>query len=131
MPVPFCFKPFYLIAAVILFFVEVVIALYVHDQIIRPYAGDLLVVILIYCFVKSFVNTPVIPTAIGVLMFSYIIEVLQYFNIVALLGLQHSAMARVVIGTSFEWIDLVAYTLGIAIVVLAEKNISGKFLYTA
>lgn len=121
MALPLCFKSSYFVAAVILFFVEVLIALYAHDQIIRPYIGDTLVVILIYCFIKSFINTPVIITAVAVLIFAYTIEVLQYFKIVSLLGLQHSAIARVVIGTSFEWIDLIAYTVGIAIVLLGER----------
>lgn len=70
-------SPSYLRATLFLFLIEVLIALYAHDRIIRPYIGDLLVVILIYCFVKSFLNTPVWPTAIGVLIFSYTIEVLQ------------------------------------------------------
>jgi len=61
-------------------------------------------------------------TAIGVLLFSYFIEVLQYFNIVKMLGLQNSNLARVVIGTSFEWTDLMAYTLGIGLVILLDKN---------
>jgi DNA integrity scanning protein DisA with diadenylate cyclase activity len=121
MTLPLCFKSYYFVAAVILFFVEVLIALYAHDQIIRPYVGDMLVVILIYCFIKSFINTPVITTAVAVLIFAYAVEVLQYFKIVNLLGLQHSVIAKVVIGTSFEWIDLIAYTVGIAIVLLGER----------
>ena len=62
-------------------------------------------------------------TAIGVLLFSYLMEVLQYFNLVKMLGLQNSNLARVMIGTSFEWTDLVAYTLGIGLVILLDKSI--------
>ncbi|MEI6412027.1 MAG: DUF2809 domain-containing protein [Bacteroidota bacterium] len=116
------FSPRYLLPTLLLFATEALIALYVRDQIIRPYIGDLLVVILIYCFVKSFLNTPVWPTAIAVLLFSYTIEVLQYFNLVHLLGLQDSKLARIVIGTSFAWTDLAAYTAGIAIVLFVEKK---------
>ena len=116
------FSPFYFIAALLLFITEVLIALFVHDQFIRPYIGDFLVVILIYCFVKSFLNTPVVPTALGVLVFAYTVELLQYFRIVELLGLQHSKAARIIIGSSFEWQDMLAYTMGILIVVLVEKR---------
>ena len=112
----------YFILFVILFLIEVVIALFFHDNFIRPFFGDFLVVILIYCFIKSFFNSPLVITAIGVLLFSYLIEVLQYFNIVKILGLQNSNLARVVIGTSFEWTDLIAYTLGIGLVILLDKN---------
>lgn len=130
MLLPLCFKPYYFVTAVLLFFTEVLIALYAHDKIIRPYVGDMLVVILIYCFVKSFVDTPVIKTAISVLVFSYVVETLQYFNIVTLLGLQHSQIARIIIGTSFEWIDLMAYTVGIAIVVFTERIFRSKNIRT-
>lgn len=113
----------YLILSLLFFLIEVLIALYVDDSFIRPYFGDFLVVILIYCFVKSFLNTPFWQTALGVLIFSYGVETLQYFNIVETLGLQHSKLARIVIGSSFEWLDVVAYTAGIALVIFVEKII--------
>src|SRR5437764_754453 len=91
----------YFLLTVILFLIEVLIALFVHDHFIRPFVGDILVAILIYCFIKSFFNSLVIITAIAVLLFSYLIEVLQYFNIVKILRLQNSNLARVIIGTSF------------------------------
>lgn len=116
----FRFNKIYFLLAVILFIIEVLIALYVHDAIVRPYIGDLLVVILLYCFVKAFVNTNPVKTALAVLLFAYLIEVLQYLNIVKHLGLQHSRLANVVIGNSFEWIDMIAYTVGAALVVLIE-----------
>lgn len=116
------FNPRYFVYTILLFITEVLIALFVHDQFIRPYIGDFLVVILIYCFVKSFLNTPVLPTALGVLLFAYTVELLQYFHIVEVLGLQHSRAARIIIGSSFEWQDLLAYTLGILAVVLVENR---------
>jgi hypothetical protein len=111
----------YFLAAILLFGVEVLIALYMHDRFVRPYLGDFLVVVLIYCGIKAFLNAPVLKTALFVLLFSYTIEVLQYFQIVQRLGLQHIAVARIVIGTSFEWGDLLAYTGGILLVLLIEK----------
>jgi hypothetical protein len=115
------FNKKYFLIAFLLFVVEVLIAAYVNDAIIRPYVGDYLVVILLYCLVKTFFRLPVVPTAIGVLLFSYLIETLQYFNLVDHLGLRHIRLAVIVIGSSFEWIDLVAYTLGIATVIAVEK----------
>ena len=50
------FKPGFLVIAFILFVIEVLIALYVRDSIIRPYVGDFLVVIMLYCFVRAFVK---------------------------------------------------------------------------
>lgn len=121
MPLKLTFNKYYCTLAVILFIVEVLIALYVHDAIVRPYVGDVLVVILMYCFVKTFVDTPVLPTAIAVLIFAYIIEWLQYLQIVNWLGLQNNAIARTVIGTTFQWGDILAYTLGVIVVVAIQK----------
>ncbi|MCY7420219.1 MAG: DUF2809 domain-containing protein [Chitinophagaceae bacterium] len=112
----------YFLFTVMLFVVEVLIAIFTHDPIIRPYVGDVLVMMLIYCFVRSFLNTPVLATALCALFFSYVIETLQYFHIVNKLGLKDSSLARTVIGTSFAWTDLLAYTIGIAIVLYAEKK---------
>lgn len=121
MPLNRTFNKHYGLLALCLFIIEVCIALYVHDAIVRPYVGDVLVVILIYCFLKTFVDTPVLPTAIAVLVFAYVIEWLQYLQIVNWLGLQHNAIARTVIGTTFQWGDILAYTLGVIVVVVIEK----------
>ncbi len=111
----------YFLLTILLFTIEILIAKYLHDRIIRPYVGDVLVVMLIYCFVRSFFRFPVLPTAIATLLFAFLIETLQYFNIVHLLGLEKYYLARVVIGTSFEWIDLIAYTIGTLIILGVEK----------
>ena len=117
----FRFSPVYCALAVLIFVTEVLIALYLHDDFVRPYAGDFLVVILIYCFVRSFLQAPVWTVATGVLVFSYLIELLQYFNIVKLLGLERSRLANTVIGNYFTWHDILAYTLGIGVVILLER----------
>jgi uncharacterized membrane protein YedE/YeeE len=115
------FNWLYFTLTVLIFVVEVLIAVYLHDGFIRPYAGDFLVVILIYCFVRSFLQTPVMPMALGVLVFSYLVETLQYFNFVKLIGLEHSRIARIIIGNYFSWTDILAYTLGIGFTILMEK----------
>lgn len=115
------FQKKYFFSAVLLFVVEVLIALYMHDRIVRPYIGDLLVVILIYCFVKAFFDLPVIPVATGVLLFAYLIEFSQYLNLVKHLGLENSTLANVVMGNSFEWVDMLAYTIGILVVLGIER----------
>ncbi len=115
------FNKLYFVLAVLLFGIEILIAKFVHDRIIRPYVGDVLVVILIYCIIKSFLNTPVLMTALSVLLFSFALESLQYLNIVDRLGLQNSKLA-IIIGTSFAWIDLIAYIIGIVLVLLFEKE---------
>lgn len=118
----FQFNSKYFIAFIILLITEILIALFINDQIIRPYIGDLLVVILIYCFIKSFFPTPVTKTAIAVLLFACTIETLQYFDLVQKLGLQDSKAARIIIGSAFEWKDMLAYVAGICLVLMIERK---------
>jgi len=116
------FNKKYFILTIVLLIIEILIALFVHDRIIRPYIGDVLVVILIYCFIRSFFNWPVVPVAIGVLLFSFVVETLQYFKFVELIGLGDIKLARIIIGTDFAWKDILAYVAGILIVLAAERK---------
>ena len=110
-----------------LFLIEVLIALFVRDNFIRPYFGDFLVVILMYCFIRTFANLGLKLTVIAVLMFSYLIEVLQYLNFVEIIGLGNSEIARTLIGTSFAWMDLVAYTAGCIAILWFERMKPSKW----
>ncbi|UII19142.1 ribosomal maturation YjgA family protein [Fulvivirga ligni] len=118
--IKFQFK--YALLAIAIFLIEVVIALYVHDRIVRPYIGDYLVVMLIYCFLKSFLDVPATKLAIGVLLFSYFVEFMQYIGLVDILGLRGNRLAVIVIGVSFEWVDMLAYTLGVLTIIFIEHK---------
>jgi Protein of unknown function (DUF2809) len=118
------FNKQYFSLTLLLFAIEIMIAKYVHDDFVRPYIGDMLVAILIYCFVKTFINTKIIPTAMLVLLFAYFIEAVQYFKIVNILGLQQYKLARIIIGTSFSLLDILMYTIGIGIVIFVSISCS-------
>jgi hypothetical protein len=114
-------KKQYLIATITLFIIELFIGFFVHDKIIRPFIGDLLVVILLYCFVKSIFNITTTKAAIYVLIFAYFIEIMQGLKLVEFIGLSNYKIARILIGTTFSWTDIVCYTIGIAVVIITEK----------
>lgn len=115
------FNKAYFFFTVLIFAIEVLIAVFVEDNFIRPHLGDVLVVILIYCFLRSFLRLSVLTTAMLVLIFSFSLEFLQYLKIVEKLGLENSRIARTILGTSFDWMDLINYMLGIAMVILIER----------
>lgn len=123
----FSFNRGYFSVAVILFVTEVIIAIYVHDDIVRPYVGDFLVVILIYCFIRTFLRSSTIVIALGTLLFSYLVEALQYLHFVAAIGLKDNELANIVLGNSFAWTDILAYTLGIITVIVTER-VKSNFL---
>ena len=111
----------YLLVTICLLFIEIAIALFVKDKIIRPYIGDLLVVILIYAFVKIWISNREILVAICVFVFACFIELLQYFHIVEVLGLDDNKVATVIIGSKFNTLDIVMYLMGTIVVILTEK----------
>lgn len=111
----------YFLLIILLLMAELLIAAYMHDAFIRPYGGDFLVVILLYCLIRNFSNISVRKTALGVLVFAYIVEISQYFHLVSLLGLQHSRLALLILGSSFSFKDILCYTLGILLVLIIEK----------
>jgi uncharacterized protein DUF2809 len=121
----FKFRLTYFILFVILLATEICIAKFFNNGFIRNSLGDFLVVILIYCFIRSFLNTTIRSAAVFVLLFSYLVEYLQYLQIVEKLNL-HNKIVRIIIGTSFEWADILAYTLGIGLVLIIEKAAYNK-----
>ena len=117
----FSFQKNYFAVALLLFFIEVLIAAFVHDRFVRPYAGDFLVVIFLYCFFRSFLKTPYPNVALAVLLFAYLVEASQYFHLLRHLGWQRSGLAILILGNGFDRNDLLAYTLGILLVLAIEK----------
>lgn len=111
----------YLLLTVVLFLIEVSIALFIEDSIIRPFIGDVLVVCLIYCFLRIFLNINYWKTALGVLIFACAIEILQYFDYVKLLGLEQNRVLSVALGRTFETMDFAAYLAGFLLIILTEK----------
>ncbi|MFN5729384.1 MAG: DUF2809 domain-containing protein [Pseudanabaena sp.] len=97
---------------------EVFIALFINDQFIRPFVGDVLVVILIYGFVKSFWKVRANVAALCVCGFAFAIEGLQYLNLVDILGLRQNKILATIIGTNFDWKHILAYALGTAIILV-------------
>lgn len=120
----FKFSLKYFLLTLLLLGTEICIALFVDDHFIRPFVGDYLVVILIYTLIKSFFNFSVLKTAFGVLIFSFVIEFLQYLELVSFLGLEKNTFARIIIGTSFSWYDLICYTSGILTVLFIEQKMA-------
>lgn len=92
--------------------VEILIALYVHDDFIRPYIGDMLVVIMIYGFVRIFVPVGCRLLPLYVFLFAAGVEGLQYFRLTELLGLSGNRVAQIIIGSVFDWKDILCYGIG-------------------
>ena len=111
----------YGLAFTVILIIEILIALFVHDSFIRPYGGDILVTILICCFMRMIFldKIPLLP--VWVFLFAVFVEVLQYFDIVSLLGLGDIKFFVVLIGNSFSVADIICYAVGCVLFYLREK----------
>ena len=112
------FNKNYLVLTVFLFITELCI-LYTKGF-IRHTFGDFLVVIFLYCFLKSFISISYLKAALFILCFSFTIELIQLTSFLTYLKLENSTIAKTVFGNTFSPGDLLAYCLGIGFVILIE-----------
>ena len=112
----------YAVATLLLLFIEVIIALYVHDDFIRPYIGDVLVVILIYTFIRIIVpeKCKLLPLYIFILATG--VELLQLANIVEILGVEDNRFLKILIGSVFDIKDIVCYAVGCVILCITTSQ---------
>ena len=110
----------YALAFLVILAVEVLIALFVKDRFIRPYGGDILVTVLICCFGRIFFPDKVRLLPLWVFIFALAVEVGQYFDFVALLGLGDIAFFRILLGSTFSLADIICYGAGCLIFALTD-----------
>lgn len=109
------------IGFVLLLITEVLIALYVHDDLIRPYIGDVLAVAVLYCFIRIIVQNEVKFLTLYIFIFAAGVEGLQYFKLVERLGLQDNTFLRVLIGAVFDMKDIFCYGVGCVVIAVIES----------
>lgn len=102
----------YALAFVVLLGIEVLIALFVHDAFIRPYVGDVLVVAVLYVAVRIVIPDRCRLLPLYIFLFAAMVECLQYFELVRLLGVADNAFLRVLIGSVFDGKDILCYGAG-------------------
>jgi len=110
----------YLIFTIILLTVEVLIALFIHDDFVRPYIGDVLVVMVLYTFIRIFIPEKIRMLPSYILCLAVLVEILQYFRIVELLGLQDNRFFSVLIGSVFDMKDIICYAIGCTLIVIGQ-----------
>lgn len=114
----------------ILFFVvltiELLIALFVHDDFVRPYIGDMLVTILICSFARFFIPEKIKVMPLLVFVFSAFVEIGQYFDFVKLLGFDDNAFISTLLGRTFSVTDLICYEIGCVLFAVFDFIIKKK-----
>ncbi|PTS81948.1 DUF2809 domain-containing protein [Caulobacter sp. HMWF009] len=108
-------------AAAVVLAIEIGIAVFVDDALIRPYFGDALAVVLVYLGARWLLPLRPVTAAAGALALAVAIELAQYFHMLAVLGLEHNRLARTILGGVFDPVDLVAYASGAAAALIVER----------
>ncbi|MBL1221670.1 DUF2809 domain-containing protein [Chryseobacterium sp. L7] len=123
----FKFSLKYLLLTIFIFLIEVLIATKLaHIFFIRAYLGDVIVVMLLYTFVRTFIKIHDEKLILGILIFSCLVEFAQYFKVAEKLGFRPGDLMYTVIGNSFSWIDILCYAAGCLLLFIGVKLNSGK-----
>ena len=108
------------LASLLLLVGLVYIALYVRDTLIRPVLGDVLVVIWLYFLLSSFLTLRTRTLIFITLSIAFSVELAQYLKLPKLLGIEPGTALSTILGTTFDWLDLIAYITGAVICMVIE-----------
>lgn len=111
---------FALYCFIVLLAVEIMIGRFA-DGFIRAYVGDVLVIPLIYCFVRIFYVRPAVwlPAAVGGL--GILAEMLQYFNLCGLLEIPKGSLLGILLGSSADFADILCYAVGVLLIYAVQR----------
>jgi hypothetical protein len=110
----------YLVLTLALLVIEIFIAVFVRDKFVRPFFGDFLAVTFVYSGLRIVFDKTFKIATIS-LFIAYFIETLQYFKFLEITGWVKYKVLAVVLGSSFSWLDILAYTLGFVFILLVEN----------
>lgn len=97
--------------------IEILIALFVHDEFIRPYFGDVLAVVCVYFFARFFFPEKPRYLSIFVTAFAFLVELVQLTSLSEVLPSPFS----IIVGGTFDFADLGCYLVGGAICFAVDK----------
>lgn len=115
----------YLLCFFLLLLCEIFIGAFVHDRFIRPYLGDMLVTVLLCCLLRCI--WPERPKALPlyVFLFSGAVELAQLWHIADHLHIENPLL-RILVGTTFDWKDILCYLCGCLLFGAVELGLRKK-----
>ncbi len=105
----------YLILAAVLMVAEVLIGAFVHDNFVRPFVGDVLVTVLLCALGRVVLPNwrYLVPCVLGL---SFVVELVQLIPFEV-----KNKLLSIALGSTFDVVDLVCYTVGCLIFFVGEK----------
>ncbi len=99
-----------MLAFLILVGIEFIIGKYAHGF-VRGYVGDILVVVVIYTFIRIIIPERFPYLSVAVFLFAVFVEIMQGVNIVDKLGITNENI-HIALGTKFDLKDILCYAAG-------------------
>jgi hypothetical protein len=93
------------------------------NRFIRGFIGDIIVILLVYFFIKIFSDFHALKLTLFTLAIAFTTEFLQYLRLTSYLGLEHNPLALLIFGSVFDPYDLVAYTIGAILVYFIDTRL--------
>ena len=104
---------------------EILIGRCVRDAFIRPYLGDVLAVVAVYLLARSIWPRGHRFLATGVFLFAAAVECMQGLGWSDLPVVRDSRLLRIVLGSTFDWKDILCYAVGCGAIALTERLLTG------
>lgn len=117
-------RKIYAVLFLLLMLTEIYIALFVTNVFVRSYLGDVFITLLICFFVQALFRKRIHFLSIYVFVFSVIVEVCQYFDVVKLLNLDGCKFISVWFGRYFSFYDIICYAAGCIIYAIIDFTLS-------
>ena len=100
--------------------IEILIGNCVHDAFIRPYVGDVLVVVAMYLLARAIWPQGHRWLALWVFLFAAAVECMQGLGWGRLPVVRDNRLLRILLGSTFDWRDILCYDVGCGAVALVE-----------
>ena len=114
------FKKRYFIPVLLVLVAEITIAVFHFHRFVRGFLGDVLAIPLLYYLLRAISSIRHRPAIIAVITFAFLIEGLQLLDLTKLIS-TNNPLFLLVMGNTFDGLDLVAYVIGGIVIYLIEK----------
>ncbi len=98
-----------------------IVVLWGASPLVRGFMGDILVMGLIYNFLRALYDFPRLILSFSVLGLAWGIELIQLLHLGERGGWSAHPVVRIILGSTFDPLDLLAYTLGMALFYILDR----------
>lgn len=119
---------------VILLIIEVFIGKFMHNGFIRDYGGDILIIPLLYAFIRIFwvenSNSTKLYLPIGLFLFGVCAELLQAVDLLDILNIGRNSTLGIILGSTCDMKDIICYLAGVILILgWNYKNLLKRIIY--